>query len=171
MAVPVGAFFVTEQDRLLGLCTVVQCKTLAVYWRELRCMDARRSILLSSVLDIPWTRFKRSQASSDSGKLTVRGDVWKAEFGGILLVEIGDCCVFVGFRREVAENCALLGYYAASSGNSGQSIGPVFKSQEPLWILETSIRIYHCSLRNNPNERSSVADCCLATLVCTNWYT
>ena len=118
MAVPVGAFFVTEQDRLLGLCTVVQCKTLAVYWRELCCMDALRSILLSSVLDIPWTRFKRSQASSDSGKLTVRGDVWKAEFGGILLVEIGDCCMFAGFRREVAENCALLGYYVASSGNS-----------------------------------------------------
>ena len=23
-----------------------------------------------------------------------------------------------GFRREVAENCALLGYYAVSSGNS-----------------------------------------------------
>ena len=23
-----------------------------------------------------------------------------------------------GFRREVAENCALLGYYAASGGNS-----------------------------------------------------
>jgi hypothetical protein len=31
--------------------------------------------------------------------------------------EIGDCCVFAGFRCEVAENCALLGYYAASSGN------------------------------------------------------
>ena len=31
--------------------------------------------------------------------------------------EIGDHCVFAGFRHEVAENCALLGYYAASSGN------------------------------------------------------
>jgi len=41
-------------------------------------------------------------------------------------------CVISGFRREVAENCALLGYYAASSG-----------------------RNYHCSLRNNPEERSS----------------
>jgi len=27
------------------------------------------------------------------------------------------CCVISGFRREVAENCALLGYYAASGGN------------------------------------------------------
>jgi hypothetical protein len=38
-----------------------------------------------------------------------------------------------GFRREVAENCALLGYYAASSGNFS----------------------YHYSLRNNPEEESS----------------
>jgi len=27
-------------------------------------------------------------------------------------------CRISGFRREVDENCALLGYYAASSGNS-----------------------------------------------------
>ena len=27
-------------------------------------------------------------------------------------------CVISGFRREVGEVCALLGYYAASSGNS-----------------------------------------------------
>ena len=26
-------------------------------------------------------------------------------------------CVIPGFRREVDENCALLGYYAASSGD------------------------------------------------------
>jgi hypothetical protein len=26
-------------------------------------------------------------------------------------------CLISGFRREVAENCALLGYYAAISGN------------------------------------------------------
>jgi hypothetical protein len=39
--------------------------------------------------------------------------------------------VTAGFRREVDENCALLGCYAASSGNfftdvSGQHIGPIF---------------------------------------------
>jgi hypothetical protein len=27
------------------------------------------------------------------------------------------CSVISGFRREVAENCALLGYYSAGSGN------------------------------------------------------
>jgi len=26
-------------------------------------------------------------------------------------------CVISGYRREVDENCALLGYYATSSGN------------------------------------------------------
>ena len=28
------------------------------------------------------------------------------------------CCVISGFRREMDENCSLLGYYAASIGNS-----------------------------------------------------
>jgi hypothetical protein len=40
-------------------------------------------------------------------------------------------CVISGFRSDVAENLALLGYYAASSGN----------------FLP---RNYHYSLRNNP---------------------
>jgi len=39
-----------------------------------------------------------------------------------------------GSRREIAENCALLGYYAASSGIytdvSGQPIGPILKGQD-----------------------------------------
>jgi hypothetical protein len=38
-----------------------------------------------------------------------------------------------GFRREVDENCAVLGYYVASSGNF----------------------YYHYWLRNDPEERSS----------------
>jgi len=37
-----------------------------------------------------------------------------------------------GFRREADENCALLGYNAANSGNfftdvPGQAIGPIFR--------------------------------------------
>jgi len=40
------------------------------------------------------------------------------------------------FRREVAENCALLGYYAASSGNF----------------------FYHYLVRNSPEERSLQAE-------------
>jgi hypothetical protein len=44
----------------------------------------------------------------------------------------------LGFRRDVDEICALLGYYTASSGN------PVVKVQD-----------YHSTLRNIPEERRS----------------
>ena len=42
--------------------------------------------------------------------------------------------VISGFRREVPENCALLGYYTASSGNSlpksrGQLLSPIFQGR------------------------------------------
>ena len=78
-----------------------------------------------------------------------------------------------GFRRKVDENCALLGYYPASSGNflptfrdnsSFPSTG--FKNPKslknplemgPIGCPETSVRNYHHSLRNNPVERSSSA--------------
>jgi len=55
--------------------------------------------------------------------------------------------------REVAKrvtivNCPLRDYYAPSSGNSlltfRGNVSP-----------DTSVRNYHCSLRNNPEERSS----------------
>jgi hypothetical protein len=52
--------------------------------------------------------------------------------------------VIEGFRREVNENCALMGYYTASSGN----LLPTFRDN-------LSIRNYHCTLRNNPEECSS----------------
>ena len=41
-----------------------------------------------------------------------------------------------GFRRDVDDICALLGYYAASHGNSlptfRDNIGPIFKGPEVL---------------------------------------
>jgi len=36
---------------------------------------------------------------------------------GQLCVNCGAYCVISGFRREVDENCALLGYYAEIGGN------------------------------------------------------
>ena len=50
--------------------------------------------------------------------------------------------VFVvsGFRREVDENCTLLGHYAASGGN-----------------LRVVVRKYHYSLRTNQEERNSAS--------------
>jgi len=47
--------------------------------------------------------------------------------------------------KKPDENCILLGYYAASSGNS-YTIG----------CPETLVRNYHYPLRNNPEERSYV---------------
>ena len=43
-------------------------------------------------------------------------------------------CVISCFRREVAENCPLLGYYAASSGN----FLPTFRDNLPVpssWVM------------------------------------
>jgi len=71
--------------------------------------------------------------------------------------------VISGFRRELDENCALLGYHAASSGN----FLPTFrdnlsipfsrvKKTGPMDCPETSVRNHHYSLRDDPEERSSL---------------
>jgi len=72
-----------------------------------------------------------------------------------------DPCVISGFCRELDENCALLGYYAASSG----SFFPVFRDiisvtssrlkMGPIEFSEKSVRNYYYLLRNNPEERNS----------------
>ena len=61
------------------------------------------------------------------------------------------------FRREVDENCVLLGYYAASSGNSLPTFrdklsGTTSRTKKVglIGCPETSERNYHYSLRNNP---------------------
>ena len=65
------------------------------------------------------------------------------------------CQIFILFYLLLIEkiysmldNCALLGYYSASSGN----FLPTFRDP---WICgpETSVRNYYYSLRNNPEER------------------
>jgi len=71
-----------------------------------------------------------------------------------------------GFRlprvaREEDENCVLLGYYAASSGNSLPTFrtnlsAPALK-MGAMGCPETSVRNYHYWLRNNPEERSSLS--------------
>jgi hypothetical protein len=58
-----------------------------------------------------------------------------------------------GFRPDVDEICALLGYYAASCGNifidvSGQCMGP-------LRCPETSVNNYYTTPRNIQEERRS----------------
>ena len=82
-------------------------------------------------------------------------------------------CVISGFRREVADICALLDYYTAYSGNSLPTFREnlsvpswrVKKSKQRTikriyWLLkmgprgcpETSVRLYHCMLRNTPKQ-------------------
>jgi len=67
-------------------------------------------------------------------------------------------CTTPGFRREVNENCSLLGYYSASSGN----YLPIFlldswtSKMGPLSCPETSVRNYNYSLSENQEERSSL---------------
>jgi len=71
-----------------------------------------------------------------------------------------------GFHHEVDENCALLGYYAASNGN----LLPTFRDNlcvpspgvknpplkfGPTGCREKSVRNCHYSLRNNTEKRSS----------------
>ena len=53
-------------------------------------------------------------------------------------------CMISGFHHKVDENCAVLGYYAVSSGNFLLT-----------FCAETLVRNYHYFLRNNPEECSS----------------
>jgi hypothetical protein len=65
------------------------------------------------------------------------------------------------YRNQQPKNCALLVYYAANSGNSlptfRDNISALSLGQRrgPIGCPETSVRNYHCSLRNSPEERSS----------------
>jgi hypothetical protein len=64
--------------------------------------------------------------------------------------------VISGFRREVAENCALQGYYAASSDNFlltfRDNLSVPSSGFKNLLIL---VRNNHYSLRKHTEERSS----------------
>ena len=62
-------------------------------------------------------------------------------------------CEISGFRHEADENCALLGYYTAYSGNSL----PTFreKVQESKKILD-SLRNYQYTLRHGPERPNSL---------------
>jgi hypothetical protein len=63
-------------------------------------------------------------------------------------------CVISGFRREVHENCALLGYYAAHSGNTlptfrdNLSVPSSSFKKSKKKRPETSVRTCHYTLRN-----------------------
>ena len=98
-------------------------------------------------------------------RLTQDTDEWRLLWiPQILLGRNYAACKISGFRREVDVNWALLGYYAAFSGD----FLPTFRDNlsvpsSHFWPLklgligypETSIRNYYYVLRNSPKEHSS----------------
>ena len=70
--------------------------------------------------------------------------------------------VVSGFFSKVDENCAVVGYFAASGG------GLLLKLQMgPIVCPETTVRLYRYSLYNNPEEHSSHFAFCWLSVV--NW--
>ena len=76
--------------------------------------------------------------------------IWEAYF-----------CVISDFRCQVNENCFLLGYCTVSNSNAlptfRETIGPVFKGLDLDPGKMVLISCPKTSLRNDPEERSSLA--------------
>jgi len=72
-------------------------------------------------------------------------------------------CVISGFRREVEENCALVGYYAVRSSNLLPKFWDNLRSylwrRGPIGCPETSIINGHFSLHSNQEDGSSQPGC------------
>jgi len=70
-------------------------------------------------------------------------------------------CVISGFRRQIDENCALLSYYAACSGNFLSAFWENLSVPSNSWRLKMGLdRFYRnvgkkLPLRNSSEERSS----------------
>jgi len=75
----------------------------------------------------------------------------------------GFILVISGFRRQVDENCALLGYYEASGGN----FLPMFRDN--LSAPSSGVKNYHYSLRNNPEQRNSLLRFFVTRLPCDRY--
>ena len=86
------------------------------------------------------------------------------------------------FRREVAENCSVLDYYVASSGNLlptfGDNISVPFSGFKNSCTLrmgtivcpEKSVRNYHYWLRNNSEESSSLGRSSSVSAAGGRWF-
>jgi hypothetical protein len=64
--------------------------------------------------------------------------------------------VMSGLSRDVADICALLGHYAASNGRSSLDLVALEDG------TDTSVKVYHSTLRNTPEERRSQNFSCSA---------
>jgi hypothetical protein len=70
-------------------------------------------------------------------------------------------CVIWGFRREVDDNCLLLGYYLAGSNNSLPNFR--YSMLVPSSRVESSVRNYNYTLCNIPEERRCHNISCIIT--------
>ena len=81
-------------------------------------------------------------------------------------------CASSGFRRELHENCVLLGYYIASSGNSLSTFRDNLSvPSSRIGCPKTSVGNYHYPLHNSSEDRSSrrVGRSCSAWQPVTLW--
>ena len=62
-------------------------------------------------------------------------------------------CVISDFRRKADEDCAVLGYYAASSGKVLRRFGTTSEDGD-RHVPKRRLEFYHHSLRNNAEDRS-----------------
>jgi hypothetical protein len=111
-----------------------------------------------------------------SGRSALQGYVtteWWGSNGGVTLQEAKTTTLISGFRRDVDEICALLGYYAASYGNCiptfWDNVSVPSSRVKSLTVIsdswhlkmghigcpETSVYNYHTTPRNIPEERTS----------------
>ena len=131
----------------------------------------RRNVPHSLARAEPWKLVlsKRRETPSDTASQPIRPQSSTAL--QTRFVFVGEKCVFCdeisgvisGFRRDIYGICVLLGYYAASCENPlptfRENIGPILNCQDP-WPLkmgpirfpETSVKDYHSTRRNTPEE-------------------
>jgi hypothetical protein len=128
-------------------------------------------VLYSQVHIIPAflvSRFEACRFQPQNASSTIFMLLWDQEFWWISFQHVSQhtnsqyACVISDFRREVDENCALLGYYATSNGDFLPSFRDNLSvptswplKMEPIGCPETSARNCQYSLWNNPDERSS----------------
>ena len=81
-------------------------------------------------------------------------------------------CLVSGFRHDVDEVCAVLGYdprvafpsrrttYRSHLQGLSSPRTSCLLKMEGIGCPETSVRNYHCTLHHIPEERNSQFDCC-----------
>ena len=75
-------------------------------------------VLFDNTIGITIDTVCQPQTDPFYGQCSVPLRILKVEFGRISPYNVGEEYVISAFRRELDDNCALLGCYAANSGNA-----------------------------------------------------